>query len=165
AKPGGDLYHLQALFTSARGYQVVTRGVTELEQPNLDQYPSIYLLNVRSVSDKAVKNLDAYVKDGGSIAVFLGPRVDPNFYNKNLYAAGQGWFPAPLADRANPSVNDPEMEPNLLDGSMKIFIRSEAHPVVAEIAHEKLRSVFKFLPIRRYWPVPRREWRFEPGKV
>ena len=34
----------------------------ELEQPNLDQYPAIYLFNVPRLSDKARANLEAYVR-------------------------------------------------------------------------------------------------------
>jgi hypothetical protein len=101
-KSGGDTYHLKKLFTAARGYQAVARGVNELEQPGLDKYPSIYLLNVRDLSDKALKNLDNYVRNGGSAAFFMGEKVDPNFYNKKLYANGKGLFPVPLADKPSP---------------------------------------------------------------
>src|SRR5262249_14556395 len=103
-RPGGDTYHLQTLFTAARSYQVVPRGTSELEQPNLERYPSIYLLNVRELSDKARKNLEAYVRDGGSVAFFLGDQVRPEYYTNTLYAEGKGIFPAPLADRPYPSL-------------------------------------------------------------
>src|SRR5262249_6933632 len=43
-RPGGDTLHLQTVFASAAGYQVVQRGVEELEKPGLEQqYPSIFL--------------------------------------------------------------------------------------------------------------------------
>src|SRR5256884_4600239 len=59
----------------------------------------IYLLNVAELKEKALKNLEEYVKNGGSVAFFLGDKVRPEFYNKFLYKDGKGLFPAPLADR------------------------------------------------------------------
>jgi hypothetical protein len=161
---GGDTYHLQALFSAARSYQVVPRGTQELEQPNLDQYPSIYLLNVRSFSPKAIQNLENYVRDGGSVAFFLGDRVDPVHYNDKLYAGGKGLFPAPLADRTFPPLSDPELQPDLFDGQPKIFLRSESHPITAKVYKYRDRF-FKYLPIRRYFPVLKSKWAPEPGRV
>src|SRR5262249_11714156 len=62
-KPGGDTFHIRTLLSAARGYEII-RGVEgDLERPNLDQYPSIYLLNVEKLnSDKAVTNLENYVR-------------------------------------------------------------------------------------------------------
>ena len=63
-KPGGDTFYLQTVLSSATGYQVVPRGVEELEH-NLDQYPSIFLLNVPEIkSEKALHNLEDYVRQG-----------------------------------------------------------------------------------------------------
>jgi hypothetical protein len=164
-KPGGDTYHLRTLLTSARGFEVVRGSVTELERPNLTQFPSIYLLNVRELNDRALKNLESYVREGGSIAFFLGDRVNPDYYNKKLYVNGKGVFPAPLADRPSPPLTDEEKleKLNLLDPRYQIFIRNPAHPVFAEVA--KYRDFFKFLSIDRYYPVPRQRWDAAPGRV
>jgi hypothetical protein len=164
-KPGGDTYHLQTLLTAAKGFQAAPRGVTELEQPNLDQYSSIFLLNVRDLSDKGLKNLEGYVRDGGGVAFFLGERVNAEYYNKSLYAGGKGIFPAPLAPRPFPPISEPEMEPNFFDGQLKIFVRIENHPLFADVWQRNLRGIFQFLGIKRYFPVPRRNWFPEPGVV
>jgi hypothetical protein len=164
-KPGGDTFHIQTLLTAARGYRVVPRGSAELEQPNLDQYVSIYLLNVREFSEKALHNLENFVREGGSVAFFLGERVNPQFYTQRVYAAGKGIFPAPLADKPYPALADPELEPNLLDGQLKLFVRAENHPIFADVWQPRLRTVFNYLPIKRYFPVPRRQWNREPGRV
>ena len=42
-------------------------------------------------------NLEAYVRDGGGVAFFLGEQVNVDFYNQQLYADGAGCFPVPLA--------------------------------------------------------------------
>jgi hypothetical protein len=164
-KPGGDTYHVQKVLEAAKGYQATPRGVNELEQSNLDQYSSIYLLNVRELSDKALKNLENYVRDGGSLAFFLGERVRPEFYNDKLYANGKGLFPAPLTARPFPPISEPEMEPDLFDGQLKIFVRNDSHPVFREVWQRNIRGIFQFLGIKRYYPVPRRNWNREPGLV
>ncbi len=164
-KPGGDTFHLQTLLTVAKGYQAVPRGVTELDKPNLEQYACIYLLNVPELSENGLKNLERYVNDGGSVAFFMGPRVRPDYYNKMLYANGKGLFPAPLADRPFPPSSDKELEPDLFDLQFKMFVRDEQHPIFKEVWQPNIRSAFKFLPIKRYYPVPRQKWEKEPGKV
>ncbi|TMQ35756.1 MAG: hypothetical protein E6K70_00495 [Planctomycetota bacterium] len=164
-KPGGDTYHLQTLLTVARGYQVFPRSVNELEQPSIDQYACIYILNVRDMSEKAVKNLENYVAAGGSVAFFMGERVRPEFYNERLYKKGKGLFPAPLADRPTPPMSDKELEPDMLDGQFKLFVRLENHPLFKEVWAPNYRPFFSFLAIRRYYSVPRRNWQFNPGEV
>src|SRR5438876_2117739 len=171
SKPGGDSFHLQNAFTAARGYQVVPRGVGELDRPNLEQYPCIYLLNVAELKEKALKNLEEYVKNGGSVAFFLGDKVRPEFYNKYLYKDGKGLFPAPLADRATQGLTEPEKIERMFDDQFKLFFRSEAYakpeemPIFGEVAQPGIRTAFKYLVIDRYFPVPRLKWNPEPGKV
>ena len=139
--------------------------MTELERPNLEQYPSIYLLNVRELSDKALKNLQTYVREGGSVAFFLGERVNPDFYNKKLYAKGTGLFPAPLADRPSPELSAEEQqqkhEQNLQGAQNQLYLRkvSEKHPIFREVY--KFRALFQFLTVQRYYPVPRLKWNAE----
>jgi antitoxin (DNA-binding transcriptional repressor) of toxin-antitoxin stability system len=166
-KPGGDTFHLQTVFSAAKGYEVVRAGVQELEKPNLDQYPSIYLLNVPRLTENGLKNLQQYVQDGGSVAFFLGERIDPEYYNTHLYAQGKGIFPAPLAGQPSlPAYTTPEEKGlKLADQQFKIFLRNEAqaHPIFAEVYG--YRSVFKWLPIERYYPVPRARWNPGAGQV
>ncbi|HLJ93667.1 MAG TPA: BatA domain-containing protein [Gemmataceae bacterium] len=159
-KPGGDRFHLQTLFTAAHNYEVVPGGVEELEKPILDRYSSIYLLNIRELTRKARDNLEEYVRGGGSVAFFMGDLVRADQYNKDLYRDGKGIFPVLLADR--PSG---ELEPDLFDGQLKLFVRNETHPIFSEVWQPKFRGVFQFLPIRRYYPVPRHRWQPEPGRV
>jgi hypothetical protein len=163
SKPGGDTFHVQMALNSAKGYQLVTRGVNELEQPNLDQYASIYLLNVGTLSDKALKNVESYLRDGGSVAFFLGDKVRSDFYTDRFYNKGKGIFPAPLRDRPQPPLSEEEMQPDLFDNQLKLFVRDEKHPIFAEVWQPNYRAVFNFLPIKRYFPVPRRDWLKNPN--
>src|SRR5207302_829017 len=94
-----------------------------------------------------------------------GERVSPEYYTKKLYAGGKGIFPAPLADRPFPQISDPEMEPNLFDNQLKLFVRDEANPIFAEVWQRPYRTYFNFLPIKRYFPVALRGWDRTPGRV
>ncbi len=166
-KPGGDTYHVRTLLTSARGHEIVRGTATDLERPNLERYPSIYLLNVPRLTDKAVSNLEAYVKAGGGVAFFLGDKINSSFYNEKLYAGGKGVFPAPLTDQASRQLTEEEKQErllqNLLEPRQQAYVRNESNPVVAELA--KFRSYLTYLNIERYWPVPRLRWNSEEGKV
>jgi hypothetical protein len=159
-KPGGDRFHLQAVFTAAHNYEVVPGGVEDLQKSNLDHYAAIYLLNVREVPPRARDSLENYVRGGGSVAFFMGDLVRADQYNKELYRDGKGIFPVPLADRPSP-----ELPLDLTDLQLKIFVRNEANPIFFDVWQPKLRTFFDFLPIRRYYPVPRRNWHPEPGRV
>jgi hypothetical protein len=162
-KPGGDTFYLQTVFTSARGYKVVPRGVSELERP-LDRYPSVFLLNVPELSDKALKNLEDYVRQGGNVAVFVGDQVKPAYYNKELYREGKGLFPVPLADRPTEALSPEEkIQKLLLDDQQKLFLRG-SNPIFADVV--PIQSIFRFLVIDRTWPTQRRDkWTNEPGTV
>ncbi|MCS6851316.1 MAG: BatA domain-containing protein, partial [Gemmataceae bacterium] len=169
SKPGGDTFHMQTLFDNvrgaAKGYELISRGVGELEQPNLDQYPSIYLLNVRELTEKALANLENYVREGGGLAVFLGERTNADWYNRHFYADGRGLFPAPLAGRPEPPLGEEELTPDFFLDQYQLFVRNPQHPIFAEVWDPKIRGLFKFLAIKRYFPVARAKWRPEPGKV
>jgi hypothetical protein len=166
-KPGGDTFHLRTLFNAARGFDVIRGTVSDLERPNLDQYPSIYLVNAPRFTEKALANLKAYVEGGGGIAFFMGDRVDSAYYNKELYADGKGIFPAPLAAQPSRALSDEDklqkLAQNLEEQRMQVYVRSDAHPIVSELY--KFRTFLTFLTIDRYWPVQRQRWKTEEGRV
>jgi hypothetical protein len=170
-KPGGDAYHVRALLTAARGFDVVRGGVGELERPNLARFACIYLLNVREVSERAQRNLEDYVRGGGGVAFFLGDRVNADFYTKRLYADGKGIFPVPLAERPSAELSDEEKQERqiqtLTEPRAQVYFRNPQAPVVAELADPKnqMLSVLRFLSIDRHWPVPRARWNFDPARV
>lgn len=172
-KPGSDTFHLQSLLNAAKGFQIARGGVAELERANLDQYASIYLLNVRELAnEKQLKNLEAYVRDGGGVAFFMGDRVtNADYYNKKLYADGAGLFPVPLAEQPSKALNEEEklerLLQNLREPQYQLFIRKDDHPIFKfeadKVQNDKLlnqlRETFRFLTIDRYYPVPRLRWK------
>lgn len=79
----------------------------------LDNFQSIYLLNVERLERSAMAALDSYVKEGGGLAFFLGERTNIRFYNDELYHEGQGLFPAPLAGPGQLLVDRLQTAPDL----------------------------------------------------
>jgi hypothetical protein len=165
-----DSFYLRKLFLDAAGgFDVVQRGVQELEQPNLDQYPAIYLFNVPRLSDKAKANLEAYVKSGGGVAFFLGESVNADFYNSQLYADGRGPFPVPLARPTDPLTDQQKFE-QTFDPQMpaKLFARGD-HPILDRLYREdktrESNTYLRFLLVDRYFPVNRARFNPAPGTV
>jgi hypothetical protein len=143
-----------------------------LERSDLQQYPTIFMLNVRDLSEKQQANLEAYVREGGGVCWFMGPLANSRFFNK-LYKEGKGIFPVPLRDTYTPG---PTEEPRKTDytGYDQVMLRDdnfkdiESFPVFGGVFKDrdpKNRTVLKDLPIKRFWQVPRSQWNPEQGKV
>ena len=62
----------------------------------LSAYDVIFLLDVESLEESAVRNVESFASAGGGVAFFLGPRTNINAYNKTLHRDGEGIFPLPL---------------------------------------------------------------------
>jgi hypothetical protein len=144
-----------------------------LERSDLHQYPTIFLLNVQELTPntKQLTNLENYIKEGGGVGFFLGPRVNGNWYNKNLYKAGQGLFPVPLRENFFPPNNE-EARKTEVTGQPHLLLRDEQYPTIEQypifgpiFTDPKQRVFLNDLPVRRYFQVPRGDWRPEPGKV
>ncbi len=67
-----------------------------LTSVDLDQYDSIYLLNVRELPADAVQYLAAYVKAGGGIAWFPDGQANTRWYNSALQQDSAKLFPVQL---------------------------------------------------------------------
>jgi Aerotolerance regulator N-terminal len=190
---GGDVVHVDVALASARAYDIERRTVDELDKINLDLYPSIFLLNVGTLvkGDKDEKGkalvvkLADYVKRGGSIAYFLGPKAYVPFYNETLHKGkwkpedaqpfiAPGLFPVLLQPNPTPPLTEEErVERRQKDEQPKILFRfqkrnkdeqipsSDPESIISSIAAQA--SVFRYLLIDRYYPArPRFEWDTNP---
>lgn len=173
--PDGDGYFLHSLFSeSTRGFDVVMKGVPDLEKIDLNNYPSIFLLNVPRLGDKATEKLEKYVRNGGGVAFFMGNEVKPDWYNK-LFAEGKGLFPVQLDAKPTEAIADPgERLMKMLSNPLpKLYPRNEGHAIFTRIYRdEKSRQHSRennkyliFASIDRYWPVPRSKWTPQPGVI
>jgi len=88
------------------GYAPTIDGPDGLRKLSLDKYHFLYLVNVPSLQPDALAALEDYVRGGGGLAWFLGDLVQPDFYNKTLYAGGAGLFPVPIANSPARMVRD-----------------------------------------------------------
>ena len=143
-----------------------------LERSDLARFPSIFIMNVRDLTPKAVANLEAYVRDGGGVAFFMGPQVNARAYNDKLYKEGRGVFPVPLKESYFPPSNEDPRRTEIT-GAPQLLLREEAFggkldamPIFGSVFKEaKQKKVLEDLPIRRYFPVQRSLWSPEPGRT
>jgi len=68
----------------------------EMSAEQLRQHRVIYLIDVHEIDQFTARKLERYVREGGSVAIFMGPNVVTDAYNETLYRDGEGLLPAPL---------------------------------------------------------------------
>ncbi|MBF0408715.1 MAG: BatA and WFA domain-containing protein [Candidatus Riflebacteria bacterium] len=66
-------------------FNVDRRSEEETSGIDLNQYSSVFLVNIRKLPPEFVKNLSAYLLSGGNVIIFPGSRVDPNWYNTYFF--------------------------------------------------------------------------------
>ena len=171
----GDGFYLKPVFTNVLGgFGWVSKTVAELDKVDLSPYSFVLLLNVPSLSEAAVKNLEAYTLAGGGVGFFLGPNVNAKEYNQGLYKDGAGLFPVPLMEQPSKELTEDEIQARRFRISQKkLLLRDVAkrnHPALAGLYTDErgepvkdadqLERVFGFISIKRYWPVDRiGKWR------
>jgi hypothetical protein len=147
-------------------------SVKALERPDLQKYPTIFMMNVAELSAKQAANLENYVKEGGGVAFFMGPQVNAAAYNKNLYKDGKGVFPVPLKEAYFPPPGQDPM-PETFSDTPRLLLREDQFPDLAsypifgpaEFDQALSKQLLGGLSIFRYFQVPRAEWHPEPGRV
>jgi hypothetical protein len=180
---GSGTLYLRTVFGSTRGYNLESGTVLDLAngyhiervegkevRRNLDEYPCILLINVPELTlnkpeltERAQKNLEKYVNDGGGVNFFLGDKVKPASYNQQLYKEGKGLFPVPLPERPTEPLTEAEQNLRRYDGQPKLYVRNETHPMFhemfKEVDNKRARTgVLTLLTIKQYFPVSRRQW-------
>lgn len=102
------------------------RALADLDLPAFD---CIWVLDVERLDAAEVSALEAYVRAGGGVVFFTGPRTRAEFVNRVLYRDGTGIFPAPLAGDvellADPAAAD---APDVV---------AEEHPAVTVLAGQR----------------------------
>ncbi|HUR52798.1 MAG TPA: BatA domain-containing protein [Gemmataceae bacterium] len=173
ADKAGDGFYLRKLFQDAFGGITWVDGVPrDIEVQDLRQYSAVYMLNVPGLSEVAVKNLEAYVGEGGGLGVFLGPDVKPVDYNRFLYKDGNGVMPVPLPDQPTPPPTEEQKFKRFLVLSNRVLLRdagNRTHPALtglytnergAAVKDTEVEKFFRFLDIDQYWPIRRLgKWR------
>lgn len=124
------------------GIRVDTRPATFLRDAPpeaLAPFRAIYLLDVDRLEDRAVENLEAFVRGGGGLAVFVGEHVQQSFYTNRLYRDGEGVFPLPLErDDLLPADTDedtPDFE--VVDHPLFSVFFGERNPFIRLVSVER----------------------------
>ena len=122
-----------------------------LRTADLNTFGSIYLVNVPRLDPLEVQMLEDYVRNGGSVAIFVGTDTQARTYNEQLYRDGNGLFPAPLlnvqellVDRLNPA---PDLE--ISDHPLFHIFAGERNSFLDTVSFERY-----FATVPRWAPTP-----------
>lgn len=89
------------------GNKVDVIGDDALVRADLDTYDVVVLCNVFRTGDEAAKRLEAYVTNGGGLAVFLGDQVDRDSYNRSLFGLNAGLIDVQLGEIVSVPAPEP----------------------------------------------------------
>jgi hypothetical protein len=141
-----------------------------LVKRDLKEYGSIYLLNVPGLTDAETAALERYIKGGGGVGVFLGDKVVPDIYKKNMYRDGAGFFPVPLPNEPTKEMTREERDKWDKSFAKRVLLRDPAvksHPALRGIYGEsiikrseketadQIERSFWYAGIFRHWPIAR----------
>ena len=148
---GRAAYYLESIFqpgpAAKTGILPQTRPLSYLRDATAEELAgqrAIYLLNVPQLEPRAQENLEAYVRSGGGLALFLGPQANARFYT-NWYADGNGLFPVPLERVAELTTDAAELaEPDL---------QFEDHPLFRVLAGQR-NPFASGIRVQRYFAAP-----------
>ena len=84
-----------------------TRTANEAANLDLNKFAIVSMLNLNRLPDKLIKKLSQYLLNGGNLITFVGNRVEPEWYNKNLLDKPGGAYilPARLYKRVGNAVS------------------------------------------------------------
>lgn len=163
-----DGFFLRKLFQDAFGGINWADGVeADLEKRDLREFAAVYLVNVPALTTGQAEKLEAYVRDGGGVGVFLGPNVRPGDYNKVLYKGGEGVFPVPLPDAPTNAPTEEQKLKRTLVFAKRLLTRDasvKTHAALiglytgdrgSAVKDAEIERYFLFANIDRYWPVRR----------
>ncbi len=133
---------------STTGFAPSVESVDYLRRHPLDQFKNIYLLNVAELPLDAITPLEQFVAAGGGLIWFVGPSIQPAFYNDKLYKNGNGLFPAPLEGSPREL---PARETN-----STVDMQVSDHPLFSVFAGQD-NPLIEAVTISRYFPLSQ-EW-------
>ncbi len=141
-EPGGKI---------ASGLKPLVESPRYLRDHSLDQFETIYLLNIARLDAAEILALEDFVRGGGGLGIFMGEQSRAEFFNDALYRDGEGLFPLPLTGPAELVVDRLEKAPD---------IEVTKHPIFSVFAGER-NSFLSAVTINRYFATDK-NWLPEP---
>lgn len=88
-------------------FAVETRSTAEAKTAELKNFAAVCLINQRHLDAELIKRLSEYLMGGGNLITFMGNRVEPDWYNKNLIddLGGSYLLPARIYKRVGNAVS------------------------------------------------------------
>lgn len=108
-----------------------------LQRRELADYDCVFLVDVKRLTPSGAKILASYVREGGGLVTWLGPRTDPADFNKLLADGPERVLPAKLG----PIVAEPQYKLNPL---------KYEHPLIAEFRGSDQGNLLN-TPVYRYY--------------
>ncbi len=118
----------------------------DLPAAQFDKFDLIVLANVATVPRAKLAELEARVRNGGSVVIFLGDRVDRAFYNTALFKDGAGLLPGKLGVI--------EGDPNNPEKFFRFKVEPGAHPLQVALGGE-LAPLLAGVHVRAFVPIER----------
>ena len=146
---GAYLADALAADPSITGFAPQVEPVDYLRRRPLDEFQSIFLLNVSELSADAIEPLTRFVAGGGGLAWFLGDAVKPAFYSDKLFNGGQGIFPVRLAlaprELSHDDATTPGPDLKFADHRMFRVFEGQENPYI------EATRVYRYFPVADDW--------------
>jgi hypothetical protein len=144
----------------------------DLDQASLQNWSCIFLCDVPRFSDAEIKRLEGYVRGGGGVIICLGPGVDVNAYNDQLYRKGKGLLPVRLRKEpkqgrfAFTSTREALKQPPLAIFDNELFQQSLRQPRIKKyLAMERPAAEAKVRVLLSFEEVDKKGARTGPGRI
>jgi hypothetical protein len=144
-----NAFYLESIFqpgprarTGIQPRMETTAYLRDAPLAELNEYQAIYLLDVDRLDSRAVENLENYVRQGGGVAFFLGPQIDPRFYREVLYRQGEGLFPFPVGQQ--------DLLPPNRQNEPDVNIEGSEHPVFRNLLSGR-NPLIRMVHVDRYF--------------
>lgn len=103
------------------GLQPEVRSPDQIRPTDFARFRTVFLLDVPKLEENVVAALRQYIERGGGLAIFTGPHVDMDWYNKTLFSNDLSLLPAPLAPIKRINSNVTSDQPDLTPDDHPIF--------------------------------------------
>lgn len=151
ASSAGDAFYVATALApgaaAATGLRPRVDSPAALAATDLGRFGSIWLLDVERLDQASVAAVEAYVREGGGVVFFCGPRTVAEAVNRDLYRGGDGLFPVPLAGAVE-LLADPKAPASVPD------VVADEHPVVSVLVGQR-NPLLDAVRVERFWAVER----------